>query len=501
MAAVAVPIFGALPAFGEGAGTPRRGGKLRVATDSQSTNDTFDSTRYRYINDYIRGRSFYSTLTLLNEKGEPVPEIAESWETDQAGAKWIFKLRKGVVFHDGSPLTMADVVYSIMRHKNKANASSALPLMANIDSVTADGPSTVAVQLTSPDADLPALLSVFQFTIVKDGTLDFASPNGTGAFKIKKFQPGVLTSGVRNDSFWKDGRPYVDEFELINIVDSTARVNALLAGDVHIISEVRGAGVDAVQASSDAQLFITPAPRYGFVRAAVDMAPTSNEDLRLALAYLVDRERFLSTVLKGRGAIANDHPFVPESPFYNANIPQRQIDLDKAKYHIQRSGIGSNPVELHVSDAVSNGVELGVLIQRGAESVGLNLQLRREPADSYWNVIAGKRSLFLDTNFPRPTYNILLSLFWKSDAPWNHSHLKIPELDHLIESARSTLDLEGRKQIYWRVQELINGSGATLIPSFAYFVDGHSKALHGLSPVPVGNLAGLGFADQVWLDI
>src|SRR4051794_20838502 len=87
--------FGSLPVLGQSIETPKRGGKLRVATDSQSTNDTFDSARFRYINDYVRGGSFYNTLTVLNAKGEPVPELAESWEADKDGALWVFKIRKG----------------------------------------------------------------------------------------------------------------------------------------------------------------------------------------------------------------------------------------------------------------------------------------------------------------------------------------------------------------------------------------------------------------------
>jgi len=479
---------------------PKRGGVLRVATHVQSANDTFDPAKFTFSNDYIRGTTFYNTLTVPNENNEPQPELAESWEADATGKNWTFKLRKGITFHDGSSMTAQDVVFSIMRHKVEETASSARPLVANITGVDIDNADTIVVRLESPDADLPNLMGIFQFAILKDGTTDFAKPNGTGPFTLKEFKPGVRTVGVRNGNYWKEGRPYVDEIELFYITDPIARLNALLAGDAHMVSELRGTAIDEVSKSETTKLFTATAPRYSFIRGVVDIPPADNEDLRLVFAHLVNRKRFVETVLKGKASLGNDHPFLGTSPLYNADIPQRELDHDKAKFHLQKSGIGSGKVEFHVSDAAPYGLELGQLLQREAAAIGFNMDLRREPADSYWNTIAGKRAFFIDAHSPRPTYNIMLTLFWKSTAPWNHSHFKDEKLDKLIDEGRSTLDLAKRKEIYGAAQRIIHDSASSIIPAFMDYVDGVANSVQGLVPGPLGNFGGFNFADKVWLD-
>jgi peptide/nickel transport system substrate-binding protein len=498
-----------MAAFGAGSGilagvrpaqaAPVRGGFLKVALFSQSTNDTFDPAKLVHPGDYIRCTSLFGHLTRLDEQGKAQPELAESFEPNADATEWTFKIRKGISFHDGAPLTMDDIIFSILRHKEEQVASNAKPLVQNVKEVVADGSDTIVVKLSEPDADLPALIGTFQFAIVKNGTYDFSSPVGTGAFKVKEFSPGVRTICERNENYWKEGQPYIDGFEMFSIVDHVARANALLSGDVHMVVDLRGPSIDEVAKSSVASPFITNAPRYTSIQAAVDIPPGDRQDLGLALSYLIDRERMLKTVLRGNGVIANDHPLMSGSAYYDAALPQRMLDHDKAKFHLAKAGIGNSRIELHVSDASAFSVEIGQLLQREASTVGLNLDLRREPADSYWSAVAGKRALFAATFNPRPTYNMLLNLAWKSGAAWNFSHYSNPELDTLIDKARVTLDEALRAEIYSDIQTTIHNSGALILPAFISFVDGVSNKVQGLTPIPVGALGGFNFTDRVWL--
>jgi peptide/nickel transport system substrate-binding protein len=139
-------------------------------------------------------------------------------------------------------------------------------------------------------------------------------------------------------------------------------------------------------------------------------------------------------------------------------------------------------------------------MQREASRIGLNLELQRVPADSYWNAVAGKRPFTAITFNPRPTYNMLLNLAYKSGAAWNFSQIKDPNLDKMIDDARSTSDAGARQEIYNRIQKTIHDSGSLTLPCFMNYVDGISKKVKGLTPVPVGNLKGFNFADSVWLD-
>ena len=481
------------------AAAPTKGGLLRVATHTQSTNDTFDTAKYIYTNDYIRGTSIYNTLTILNEQGQADPELADSVEPNDTATRWVFKIRKGVNFSDGASLTMDDIVYSIMRHKDEKLASSAKPLVANIKEVKADGPDTIIIELNAPDVDLPIMIGTFQFGIIKNGTTDFSHPIGTGPFKVKEFKPGVGTSFTRNANYWKEGKPYVDEIELFHVLDPVARVNALLSGDAQMVTDLRGTAIDQVKTSDNFAVFTTPCPRYTSIQAAVDRAPSNNPDLGLALSYLIDRKRLLDTVLKGEGVIGNDHPIMSTSPLYDKSLPQSELDLDKAKFHFAKSGFGTATLEIDVSDAAPFSADIGQLMQREASRIGFNIELKRDPADSYWNVVAGKRP-FTAINFnPRPTYNMLLNLAYRSGAVWNFSHITDPALDKMIDDARSTPDKAKRLEIYGAIQRKIYDSGSIVLPCFQNYVDGISKKVNGLVPVPVGNLSGFNFADRVWL--
>lgn len=480
--------------------TPKRGGIVRVGMHSQSTNDTFDSAKFTFSNDYIRGTCFYNTLTVPGVDLKPQPSLAESWEPSDGGKRWVFKIVKGVKFHDGSPLTFDDIAFSILRHKDEALGSVAKGLSENIVDVTELGPDTIAIDLARPNADFPIIIGTFQYMIVKNGTTDFSKPNGTGPFKLKEFNPGVLTSGERNPDYWREGRPYVDGFEMRYIVDPVARVNALLAGDVDMISDVKGTGVDEVENSPNTTLLKAPSARYTVMQSSIDMSPMDNHDLRLAMNYLIDRDRVLKTVLKGNGAIANDHPFMSTSEYYNSALEQRSLDHDRAKYHLKRAGIGTRAVDLHVSEATPFSIDIGQMMQREASLAGLNINLRREPADSYFNTICGKRPFYANGLNPRPSYSMLLGLTWKSNVPWNYSRYNSADLDTLIDRSGATLDEAERTEIFHDIQKIIYDVGCYTVPCFINFVDGISKKVKGLEPVPLGNLNGFNFADNVWLD-
>jgi peptide/nickel transport system substrate-binding protein len=506
MGSGALLASGALPwsalAAGAGAsgGQPRQGGKVRIALNSQGANDTFDGARALNPGDFLRSTALYSYLTRQDESGKAVPELAESFEGSADGKRWTFRIVSGVVYSDGTPLKMEDIRFSILRHKEDRVLSTVRQLAENFKEVRIDGPNTIVLELNEPDVDIPITLSTFPFAIVKDQTYDFRQPIGTGPFVVKEFAPGVRTVCVRNPRYWKPGRPYIDEFEMFPIVDQVARANALLSGDVQMAIDIRGASIAQLQRSADAQPFVTQAPRYTSIQSAIDLAPGNDEHLRLALSYLMDRERVLRTVLLGNGVVGNDFPAIRGTPFSNDTLEQRRLDPDKAKFHLAKSGIGSAPVPVHVSEASAFSIDIGQILQREAAGIGLNVDLRKEPAASYWSVVAGKRPFFAMTINPRPTYNILLNMTWKTGAVFNFSHFSDPKVDGLIDQARMTMDETRRVGIYHEIDAMIHGSGALILPAFINYVDGISNRVKGLRHIPIAPLGGCEFIDSVWLD-
>jgi len=479
--------------------TPRKGGRITVASMASGVNDTLDPAKQAAHIDYCRGFMFYNGLTSLDSSLAPKPSLAEEFTTQDAKT-WVFKLRKGVTFHDGKPLTPADVVFSMMRHKDAATASRAKVLADQIESVTASGPNEVTFRLVAPNADLPVILGTYHFHIVKDGTTDFNAGIGTGPYKVKEFKPGVRSIAVRNENYWKPNRPYLDEIELVGITDESARVNALLAGQLDLVSSVSPRSVDRVVASGKHTVFETKALSYTDLIMRRDSSPGNNPDFVLAMKHLFNREQLLKSIQLGRGVVANDQPIAPNNRFYFKGLPQRPYDPDKAKWHLQKANVGSAPIPVVASPAATNSVEIALVMQHAARQLGLNLDVKRMPADGYWSTHWMKHPVGFGNINVRPTADLALTLFFKSDAPWNEAGWKNEKFDQLLVAARGETDQAKRAQLYADMQVIVHNEGGIGIPMFLSALDGHSSKLKGLVPVPVGGMMGNAFAEHVWLD-
>ncbi|ABE36597.1 bacterial extracellular solute-binding s, 5 Middle family protein [Paraburkholderia xenovorans LB400] len=490
-------LAAANPAFA--APTPKKGGKIRVAYDASSTADTLDPAKGSAGSDYIRFFMFYSSLTQLDASLTPQMNLAESVDSSDAKV-WVIKLRKGVIFHDGKALAPADVVYSLMRHKNPATASKVKTLADQFVDAKQTGPNEVTLTLTSANADLPVILATPQFVIVKDGTTDFTTAVGTGPYKVKTFKPGVSTVGVRNDSFWKTGAgPYLDQIELIGIGDDAARVNALLSGDVHLINSVDPRSTQRISATPGYEVRETKSGLYTDLIMRRDNPMSGNPDFVQGMKYLFDRDQVRSAVFRGYAVIGNDQPIPPGHRYFNASLPQRPHDPDKAKFHFQKAGaIGTTLPPIYATTDANGSVEMGELLQQSAAKIGVNLNINRVPADGYWSNHWMKHPLGFGSVNPRPSADVLFTQFFKSDAPWNESGWNNPKFDQLLGAARSETDDAKRKQMYGDMQVLVSEHGGIGIPTFLSLLDANDKKLQGLAPVPTGAMMGFNFAEYVW---
>ncbi|MGR4067400.1 ABC transporter substrate-binding protein [Billgrantia sp. C5P2] len=489
-------MTGASSAFAQ---TPQRGGRIKVASATSSTADTLDPAKGGNYTDYCRHFMFYNGLTTLDDTLVPQMSLAESFDTDDAQS-WVVKLRDDVVFHDGQPFTAADVVYSLNRHKDPETASKALSVAQQIEEVRAAGPHEVHIRLVSPNADLPAVLATSHFLIVRDATTDFSLANGTGPFECAEFQPGVRSVAVRNDSYWKPGQPYLDEIEFFAIPDEAARINALLAGDVDLINPVNARSIPRILDSANAVVMESPTGGFTNLVMRDALGPVQNPDFVLAMKYLLDREQLHRVAFRGFGTIANDQPIAPNHRYYFNELPQREFDPERAKYHLERSGVGGNSIPLVASEAATGSVDMAQLLQLTAQQVGLRLEIRRVPSDGYWSNHWMKHPLHFANIGARPTADLMFSLFYKSDAAWNESGWQNEQFDQLLVAARGETDDAKRKQMYADMQVLVHEQCGIGIPQFNSSIDGHNAKLRGLSPHPMGGLMGYMFAEHVWLE-
>lgn len=491
---------GLLTASGQAfAQTPKRGGKIRVATQSASAADTLDPAKGALATDYVRANMFYNGLTELDSKLGAKLALAEALDTKDAKV-WIVKLRSGVQFHDGKALTPQDVAYSILRHKDPATASKAKTLADQIKDVKATGPNEVTITLEGPNADLPVILATSHFLIIKDGTKDFKTAVGTGPFKVKEFSPGVRTVGVRNEKYWKSGLPHLDEIELVGIGEESARVNALLSGDVQLINAVSARSTDRIKNTPGYTVLETKTGQYTDLICRDEGGITGNADFRLGMMHLFDREQIRKTVFRGFGAIGNDQPIDPSNRYYMPGLPQRPFDPEKAAFHFKKAGLTSTPVQVFATPAAEGSVEMAMLLQQVAPKAGLNLQVTRVPADGYWANHWMKHPLTFGSVNARPSADVLLTQFFRSDAPWNEANWKNPKFDQLLVAARGEPDDAKRKALYGDIQTLIHDNGGIGIPMFLSSLDAHTTKLKGLGSIPLAGLMGFAFSEHVWLD-
>lgn len=478
---------------------PRVGGRIRVASINASTGDTLDPAKGNMSTDFLRHYLLYSGLTQYDGQLRARPGLAERMETKD-NITWHIKLRRGVHFHNGKALTADDVVYSLLRHRDPATGSKVQALAEQFVSARRTGPLDVELRLAGPNGDLPVILAQPQFLIVENGRRDFSVANGTGPFICTAFAPGIRTVVRRNPNYWKPGRPYLEEIEVIAISDEISRVNALLSGDVQMIAAVSPGSVKRVRASPNHTVMETKSGQYTDLVMRQDHPATGNPAFALAMKYLMDRELIKRALFRGYATIANDQPIPPFDPNYNADIPQRSFDPQRSRFLLKRAGLLGTRLPVYVSPAAASSIDMGSILQEHAAQIGLNLAINRVPSDGYWSTHWMKHPLTFGNINPRPSADLMFSLFFESGATQNEAGWKSARFDNMLLEARRATDPARRKAIYGDMQWMIHEHGGLAIPIFISILDGFDRRLRGLFPIPLGGFMAYNFGEYAWWD-
>jgi peptide/nickel transport system substrate-binding protein len=481
------------------AAEPVKGGFIKAAGFSASTADTLDPAKASNATDYVRCSAFYNRLTFIDGSGETTMELAESIESDDAKV-WTVKLRKGVTFHDGKSLTSADIIFSLKRHLDPAVGSKVNALAKQITDVKAIDDTTVEITLEAPNADLPTILALHHFMIVADGTTDFSKGNGTGPFVCKEFQPGVRSIAARNENFWKEQGPHLDSFEFFAISDESARMNAVLSGDIQLGANLNPRSLRVLENNPAAGLFISKLGTYTNLNVRLDMAPGDKQGVAEGFKYLINREVIQKSVLRGLAEIANDHPIPDTIKYHNAELKQREFDPERAKSLFEKAGVLGQEIRITAAEAASSSLDYAMVVQQAASEIRLKVAINRVPSDGYWSNHWIKDAVHFGNINARPTPDILFSLLYKSDAAWNESGYKSEKFDSMLLEARGSLDEAKRKEIYGEMQAMVSNEAGTAIPVFMSNVDAVSPKLKGLVANPLGGMMGYTFAEYAWLE-
>lgn len=481
------------------ASTPKRGGRLIMAADQHGPNDTLDPALVTSAADYFRLRMFYGSLTRLTDDLGYEPELAEEVMSNDDATVWTFKIRQGVEFHDGKTLTADDVIYSMNRHLGADSVSKAASLVSMIDAWEKVNDYEVRAVLSSPNADLPIALGTFHFKIIQDGTTEFQTAVGTGPYSVKEFKPGVRAIGARFDNYWGEGG-YLDELEHYGIGDSVSRLNAFMAGDVDAMVNLPPKAIEQVEGADGKEIWALESGAYVNITPRLDMEQSSNMHMWKAMQMLQDRQRLVKGVMKNQGSLGNDHPIAPAYFDHCPDIPQRELDPDKAKWHWEQSGLGSTAVPVVAAEVAPGAVEQCLFMQREGAKIGANFDVKKVTTDGYWGAVWLKEPICVASWNMRPTANVMMTLAFKSDAAWNETRWNNEQFDQTLIEVRGVTDPAKRKQMYCDLQTMIHEENGMSIPMHRNYVDAVASHVKGRTHVPLNNFGGAESPVTLWRD-
>jgi peptide/nickel transport system substrate-binding protein len=425
---------------------PKKGGTYKCAMGHGQTTDSLDPATWTNGFTFHFGKSIFAApLVQVNSKNEAIPHVAESFEPSEGAQKWVFKIRKGVTFHNGKDLTADDVVATLNYHIGPDSKSPAKAVLSSITGVKADGPDTVIFDLKGGNADFPFLLTDYHLGMYpsEDGKIQWEKGIGAGPYVLKSFEPGVKLTAERNPNYFKD--TWFDAVEMLAIVDVAARTNAYLSGEVQYINRADLKTIDMLKNAPDTALYNVSGFAHYTAPMHCDAKPFDDVNVRQALKWAINRQELVDKILFGYGSPGNDDP-ISSSMKYSINPqPVYQYDPDKAKSLLKKAGIEINVV--------------------------------REPNDSYWDNVWLKKDWCLCYWGGRPVADMFMSVSLAKDAPWNDTNWKNPRFNELLLAARAETDETKRAAMYAECQQLIHDDGGQVVLMFNNFVGAMSTAI------------------------
>ncbi|SPF04119.1 ABC transporter substrate-binding protein [Streptomyces sp. MA5143a] len=483
-------------------GTPKRGGRLRAAFAGGGASETLDPHLANLFADVARAKALFDKLADYGADLSAQPRLATKWEANTTMDRWQVTLREAT-FHDGRPVTAQDVLYSYRRiaDPKKAYRAKASLEPIDLDASRATGERGIEFVLKRPTAEFPNVLAAFGAYIVpenagrKAGDFD-SKPIGSGPFRFVSFTPGRSAVLRRHDAYW-EGAPHLDELEFVVANEESARVNALLGGQVEYAHELNPTTARAHEDKGQIEIVrLRNSAMQGFCMKT-DRAPFDDKRVREAFFLIADRKELVDGALSGAGVVGNDL-FGKGYEYYAADLPQREQDLDRAKSLLKQAGAEKLTVRLDTSAVAAGFTEAAGIFRDQAAKAGVTVEVRMGSKDSYWSDIldSGTLSCYRSGAMPIEAHisQRLLTGSTTNATQWRHK-----DFDALYRQAQSTRDRTERAAVYQRMQRRLYAEGGFLIWGFADWILGTAKNVRGVETGAPANTLDWARFDKVWL--
>jgi peptide/nickel transport system substrate-binding protein len=486
LAAVAAPLLSAGSASASSVaqataagGAAKRGGQLIAGFSGGSSSDTLNAEANVSAADNARNTQLYEPLTRYDQNAQVEYVLAEELEPNANATVWTIRVRPGVTFHDGKPLTADDVLYSLRYITNAKHPYQGASMLAALDlgSARALDRVTLRVPCHRPFSILPDVLADTITSIIPEG-YDSAQPVGTGPFKYKSFTPGESSTFVRNPDYWQAGLPYVDEVVIVDYSDETSQVNALSAGQVHLINTLSAASIVPVQAAGN-HVLIQDGGGWTPFTMRVDIAPFSDVRVRQAFRALVDRRQMMDVLFDNHGTLGNDL-FAIWDPAYDHSLSQRGPDIELAKHLLKQAGHQDLTVEL-VTAPIAQGTTLAAqLLAQQAKAAGITVNVRQLTTTAFFGPEYLKWP-FAQDYWYYFGYMSQVTQATLTTAFYNECHFSNARYNVLYNEACAIPDPAKRRDIEYEMQNIDWTTNGYIIPYFPPVIDGYSSRVQGVT--------------------
>lgn len=487
-------------------GTPKRGGRLRAAFAGGGASETLDPHLASLFADVARAKALFDKLADYGADLSAQPRLAAKWEPNKALDRWQVTLREAT-FHDGSPVTARDVLYSYRRiaDPEKAFRAKASLEPIDLDASRATGERGIEFVLKRPTAEFPNVLAAFGAYIVPENAgadtgknaTDFdTKPIGSGPFRFVSFSPGRSAVLRRYDAYW-EGAAHLDELEFVVANEESARVNALLGGQVEYAHELNPTTARAHEGKGQIEIVRLRNSAMQAFCMKTDRAPFDDKRVREAFFLIADRQELVDGALSGAGVVGNDL-FGKGYEYYAADLPQREQDLDRARALLKQAGAEKLKVTLDTSAVAAGFTEAASIFRDQAAKAGVTIDVKMGSKDSYWSDILDSGTLACYRSGAMPI-EAHLSQRLLTDSTTNATKWRHKDFDALYQQAQSTRDKTERAAVYERMQRRLYAEGGFLIWGFADWIIGTAKTVKGVEVKAPANTLDWARFDKVWL--
>jgi len=515
-----IALAAAMAASGH-AQTPLRGGTLNVLSTTNII--TLNPAIVSGVATATPGTQLFAGLVEYGSDWKPKPYLAQSWEISKDGLTYTFHLVKNAVFHDGQPITSADVAFSL--EAVKKNHPFGQSMFGAVKAVDTPSPDTVVIHLSAPAPALMLSLSPLFMPVMPKHIYDTGNirsnphnnaPVGSGPFKFKEYKPGQYLVLERFDKFFRPGRPYLDRIVYTIIKGSTEQTLAIKRGDVQLSGFSPIGLQDVKRLQKDSRVIVTQkgyqaiGPLY-WLEFNMRKAPYNDVRVRRAIAYAIDKQ-FIRSKLQLGLTLQAKGPIASESPFFEPDQNPYDLDLAKANKLLNEAGLKPNAQGIRFTARMDWLPSNRDYYQVTAEymkpqlrKIGIDVQLRPAPDFSTWAQRISNWDFDMDVtaayNYGDPTIGVartyMSSNIRKGLVFSNTEGYANPKVDELLSAAAVEGDPARRKKLYSEFQKLVNSD----VP-VAFLFEGPIVTIYDkrLRNVPLGIWGTLSPMDAVYWD-